>query len=226
VLEQRGIEVETGVLVTDAHPRRVVLSTGAVVETDSIVWSAGVRPDDPEGMPAVERSRSGRIVVDELFRLPGHDGVFVIGDLASADHEGAELPMLSPPAMQAGRHVARAILASAAGSGEAVGPFRYRDKGTMATIGRNAAVAELGRLRLKGFFAWAAWLTVHLYYIIGFRNRAAVLASWGWNYLRRDRPIRIIAHIGQDPVSDEFLADLAEPDAQTGAADRTAGGET
>ena len=83
-----------------------------------------------------------------------------------------------------------------------------------------------GADRLKGFVAWAAWLTVHLYYIIGFRNRAAVLASWGWNYLRRDRPIRIIAHIGQDPVSDEFLADLAEPDAQTGAADRTAGGET
>jgi NADH dehydrogenase len=98
--------------------------------------------------------------------------------------------------MQEGRYVARAIRRG----GEAGRPFRYRDKGTMATIGRRAAVAQVGPVRLRGFLGWITWLVVHLYYLIGFRNRAAVLASWGWDYLRRDRPIRLIVRSSYDPV--------------------------
>ena len=106
-------------------------------------------------------------------------------------------PMLSPPAMQEGRYVARAIRHGAVPQE----PFRYRDKGTMATIGRRAAVAQVGPVRLRGVLGWITWLVVHLYYLIGFRNRAVVLASWGWDYVRRDRPIRLIVRSSYDPVA-------------------------
>jgi len=124
--------------------------------------------------------------------------VYAIGDVASVRPGGAgsELPMLSPPAMQEGRYVARAIRHG----GRPGRPFRYRDKGTMATIGRRAAVAQVGPVGVRGFLGWVTWLVVHLYYLIGFRNRAAVLASWGWDYLRRDRPIRLIVRSGYDSV--------------------------
>ena len=102
--------------------------------------------------------------------------------------------------MQAGRYVASVILDEARGRRRKRKPFRYLDKGTMATIGRNSAVAQVGRLRLRGFVGWAAWLTVHLYYLIGFRNRAVVLFSWSWNYLRKDRAIRIIIRSQEDPL--------------------------
>ena len=162
--------------------------------------------------PGAERSASSRISVDERLRLPAADGVFAIGDLASVDDGGAELPMLSPPAMQEGRYVARAILAAVAGHEGSLEPFRYRDKGAMATIGRNAAVAKLGRLRLTGFLAWVSWLFVHIYYLIGFRNRTAVFLSWAWNYVREDRPIRIITRTEPDNVADALLDDLGERD--------------
>lgn len=212
VLAKRGVEIVTGALVTGAGDGRATLSTGVTIETHTVVWSAGVRPSAPSDLPPVERGRSGRIAVDERLRLPGADGVFVVGDTASVVLDGAELPMLSPPAMQEGRYVARAILASAAGTGASLAPFRYRDKGTMATVGRNAAVVELGRWRMTGFVAWVTWLFVHLYYLIGFRNRVAVFLSWGWNYVREDRPIRIITRTEPDDVADALLADLRDRD--------------
>ena len=106
--------------------------------------------------------------------------------------------MLSPPAMQEGRYVARAIKA-----GHAEKPFHYLNKGTMATIGRHAAVADVRGFKLKGLLGWLTWLFVHIYYLIGFRNRAAVLASWAWNYILRDRPIRLITRAQPDPLADE-----------------------
>jgi NADH dehydrogenase len=127
--------------------------------------------------------------------------VFVIGDAASVVEDEGELPMLSPPAMQAGRYVARAIVYRVTGATGPRKPFRYVDKGTMATIGRRAAVAAVHGLKLKGTIGWLAWLLVHIYYLIGFRNRAVVLASWGWNYLRFDRPIRLILRSEADSVA-------------------------
>jgi NADH:ubiquinone reductase (H+-translocating) len=200
-LRRRGVEVRTGALVRSARDHDVTLSDGDRIETRTIVWSAGVRSTDPAG--GVDRSATRRIRVDGRLRVVGRDATFAIGDAASFAVAGGELPMLSPPAMQQGRYVARLLIeeARSPGSTDTAPAFRYTDKGTMATIGRNSAVASLGPVRLTGFVGWIAWLLVHLYYLIGFRNRLAVLAEWGWEYLRRDRPIRIITRIDPDSVA-------------------------
>jgi NADH dehydrogenase len=200
-LRRRGVEVRTGTLVRSARENDVTLSDGERIETRTIVWSAGVRPTDPAD--GVERTQARRIRVDERLRVVGRAAIFAIGDVAAFETPQGELPMLSPPAMQQGRYVARLLAAEARspGSLDAAPAFRYVDKGTMATIGRNAAVASIGPLRLTGFVGWVTWLLVHLYYLVGFRNRVAVFAEWGWEYLRRDRPIRIITRVDADPVA-------------------------
>jgi NADH dehydrogenase len=211
------VEVRLSTLVREATETSAVLSSAvtkedAMIGARTIVWSAGVGPTDPlpdkatgpDSAPGdVTRSRSRRLEVDDRLRL--RPDVYAIGDVASVRPGGAEteLPMLSPPAMQEGRYVASAILSG----GEPARPFRYRDKGTMATIGRRAAVAQVGPVRVRGLLGWITWLVVHLYYLIGFRNRAAVLASWGWDYLRRDRPIRLIVRSGYDPVVASLIPD-------------------
>jgi NADH dehydrogenase len=220
--------------VSPRQLRREPPEDAEVVGARTIVWCAGVGPTDPlpdkgsggdddvaDGGAPLTRSRSRRLAVDEYLRLrPRGTGgvpptkaagaakgsVYAIGDVASVrppDGAEGELPMLSPPAMQEGRYVARAIRHS----GPPAQPFRYRDKGTMATIGRRAAVAQVGPVRVRGFLGWITWLVVHLYYLIGFRNRAAVLASWGWDYVRRDRPIRLIVRSRYDPVVASLVPD-------------------
>jgi NADH dehydrogenase len=128
--------------------------------------------------------------VEADLSLPGHEEVFVIGDAASI--EG--VPGVAPAAIQQGKHVARQIAADLAGRPRS--PFRYRDKGSLATIGRARAVADIGRLRFGGFAAWVAWLAIHIFYLIGFRNRVLVLISWAWNYLTFRRGARIITSAG------------------------------
>jgi NADH dehydrogenase len=199
VLRKRGIEVRLGVLVRSADGKSATLSDGTVVSTRTIVWSAGVKPEDPAGDERIPHSRSQRIQVDDRLRIDGMDEAFAIGDVAAVSSEDGELPMLSPPAMQEGRYVARAILHGVETGRPPAEPFRYFDKGTMATIGRNAGVAVLGRLQLTGFIGWWAWIVVHIYYLIGFRNRIFALMTWAWNYLRFDRPIRIIMETQPDP---------------------------
>jgi len=196
-LAGRGMEVRTRTLVEKADDDSVTLRSGETINAKTVVWSAGVRPTDPlNGAPRSDRSK--RLEADEYLRLRGHDNVYVIGDAAAVRTPNGELPMLSPPAMQEGRYVARAIR-----SGRAQKPFHYLDKGTMATIGRNAAVADVRGFKLKGLLGWLAWLFVHIYYLIGFRNRVAVLASWAWNYILKDRPIRLITRAQPDPLADE-----------------------
>lgn len=215
-LERRGVDVRTGTLVRGASADRVELSSETAIQTHTVVWSAGVRPFDPAGQE-LARSRTARLDVDERLRVPGRPGVFAIGDAASVAAGASELPMLSPPAMQEGRYVARLIAGAARGRAiDEVKPFRYVDKGTMATIGRNAAVVQLGRMRLRGFLGWATWLTVHLWYIVGFRNRLAVFTRWGWTYLRKDRPIRLIMRVEPDQVTDELVADLEDRELEIG----------
>lgn len=208
-LRDRGIEVRTSTLVQKATDELVALSDGSEIATRTIVWSAGVRPADPLGQAGVERTRTRRLRVDRRLSLPGHPEVFVIGDLASVGDDGGELPMLSPPAMQAGRYVAREIVDRATRAPHHRKPFRYVDKGTMATIGRRAAVADLHGFRLRGTIGWLAWLFVHIYYLIGFRNRAVVLASWAWNYVRFDRPIRLILRSEADAVAANLDPDFS-----------------
>jgi NADH dehydrogenase len=189
-LERRGVELRTGVQVASASAEEVTLSDGQAIEARTLVWAAGVRPAAPAagGLP---RARSGRIETDEFLRVRGRERLFAVGDVAAVVQDGAEIPMLAPPAIQEGRWVAGQILRLEAG--RPLQPFRYRDRGVMATIGRHAAVAQIGRLSLRGFPGWVAWLTLHLFLLIGFRNRVVVLLGWAWDYFRYDRPIRLIA---------------------------------
>lgn len=172
-LERRGVDVHTQRLVHDPDE----------LDGTTLIWTAGVRPSD--------LADGHRIDVDEHLRIPGAPGAYAVGDLARVrDRKGRELPMTSPPAMQEGRHVARHILSEVIGG--RVRPFRYRDKGSLATIGRDAAVSQIGPLRFTGFFGWVVWLVVHLYYLIGFENRLQVMLRWAWYYVHYDRPVRAI----------------------------------
>ncbi|HWB22841.1 MAG TPA: NAD(P)/FAD-dependent oxidoreductase [Gaiellaceae bacterium] len=202
VLERKGAEIVTETVMTAADEKGATLSSGSEIAARTIVWSAGVRASETGGMQELERGRSFRLVVDERLHPAGQPNVYAIGDAAGGENA---LPMLSAPAMQQGRYVARAILAGVRGH-EAPGPFRYKDKGTMAVIGRGAAVANVRGFQLTGFLGWLAWLGVHLYYVVGFRNRVAVFFHWGWDYVRRDRPTRMITTVEPDSVADSLGA--------------------
>jgi NADH dehydrogenase len=187
-LERRGVDVRTDVLVASADDAGVVTRDGTELATATIVWTAGVQPSEVAVHPGVTRTDARRIAVDDHLRILGVEHAFAIGDVAAGpDRKGQSLPMLATPAMQQGRYVARQIV-----RGEPGRRFRYFDKGTMATIGRRAAVAQIGPIQFTGFIGWVAWLVVHLYYLIGFENRLRVLMRWSWYYLRLDRPVRSI----------------------------------
>jgi NADH:ubiquinone reductase (H+-translocating) len=144
-------------------------------------------------LTGAERDHAGRVTVEPDLTLPGHPEVFAIGDMVRArDSDGAPvvLPGVAPVAMQQGRYAARAVRARLRGQGSR--PFRYRDKGNLATIGRAAAVADIKGLRLSGFLAWAAWLLVHLWYLIGFQNRLLVLIRWSFSFATHGRGARLI----------------------------------
>ena len=158
-----------------------------------------MRASDVGKALGVELVRQARVKVDATLQVPGHPAVFVIGDLAGATDGGALLPMLIPVAMQEGRQVGATISALVRNGG--AHPFRYKDPGIMATIGRNSAVAELGAVRLSGFPGWLMWLGVHLVNVISFRSRIVVLVNWAWDYLFYDRPIRLIVRAKQDQAS-------------------------
>ena len=195
-LERRGVEVVLGRRVDRLDDDRVVLSDGEVLTTRTLAWAAGVKPAALAEEPGLERTESGRIRVDSTLRAVGVEGVFAIGDIAAAvGADGEELPMMAPQAMQEGRYVAGVIAADL--KGEDVHPFAFKHKGIMATIGRSAGVAQIGDLSLSGLLGWLAYLLVHLFYLIGFRNRLAVFGQWAWYWLRYDRPIRIIARARQ-----------------------------
>jgi NADH dehydrogenase len=191
-LESRGVQVRLGTTVRRVTPTAVHLVTGEVIPTRCLVWAAGVRAGELAEHVAVTRGRSGRIVVNADLSVPGHPNVFAVGDLAEIDDGcGARLPQLAQVAIQSGRHAAEQVLHTIERRPRT--SFRYLDKGTMATIGRRAAVAELpGGRRLTGPVAWLAWLGLHLVYLLGVRNRLSVFVNWAWNYLTWDRGPRLI----------------------------------
>jgi NADH dehydrogenase len=195
-LEKKGVEVMFGAKVEEVTADSIRLAGGREVPAATVVWTAGVRASDIGTTIGVELGRQSRIKVAPTLQIPGHPGVFAIGDLAGALDDGAPLPMLIPVATQEGRQVATAI-AELLRNGDATA-FRYKDPGMMATIGRNAAVAELGRVHLSGFLGWLMWLGVHLVNVISFRSRIVVLVNWAWDYLFYDRPIRLIVRAGED----------------------------
>ncbi|WP_370655453.1 NAD(P)/FAD-dependent oxidoreductase [Candidatus Binatus sp.] len=188
-LQHLGVEVILNSAVSHIDDRAVVHALGRI-ETRTAIWAAGVAASPLGKTLGVETDRAGRVLVNQDLSVPQADGVFVIGDLASIKSDGKPVPGLSPAAIQEGRHAARNIVHLI--RGEATEPFRYWDKGTLATIGRAAAVADIGRMRISGLIAWLMWLFVHIFFLIGFRNRFLVISEWAWMYLRNDRGARLI----------------------------------
>lgn len=200
VLRRRGVELVFGRTVVHADERGITLDDGTSIETATVIWTAGVRGSILGEQLVMNTDRLGRVAVRPTLQLPGHAEVQVIGDLAELSEGGRVLPMLAPVAIQQGTHAARNIIRLLSGS--APTPFHYRDKGTMATIGRNHAVVQLGPIRLSGFLGWLMWLFVHLLYIITFRSKAVVLLNWAWNYVFYDRPVRLITEVSPDSSAD------------------------
>jgi NADH dehydrogenase len=195
-LRTRGVEVHLETAIASVEPGLVKLADGSSISCGTVVWAAGVKASPLADTLGFAQGRAGRITVGPDLSVPGHPEVFVIGDLAAAsDRQGGNLPQLGPVAIQQGRHVAREIMADIDGKPRRR-RFRYLDKGTMATIGRNSAVAQLpGGIRFTGFVGWLSWLFLHLVELIGFRNRANVLVNWAWNYVTYDRGARLIVEV-------------------------------
>jgi NADH dehydrogenase len=199
-LERLGVAVRLKTKVTDIAPHKVTLQQGEQTETlvaQNILWTAGVQAS-PLGQALAQATgaatdRQGRVIVEPDLTVKDHPEIFVLGDLAHYGHQGGKpLPGVAPVAMQQGRYAAHLIQARL--ENRTLGPFRYRDKGSMATIGAGAAVADLHWVQLSGYPAWLAWLFIHLMYIVGFENRLLILLQWAGNYVTRNRAARLITH--------------------------------
>jgi NADH dehydrogenase len=205
-LRKRGVEVLTNSIVTEITPDAVHIGEERL-PTRTVVWAAGVGASPLGRSLGVELDRVGRVSVLPDLSVPGYPDIFVIGDLARFETASGEvLAGIAPVAMQQGRHAASNIARRVQGA--STEPFHYRDKGTMATIGRGAAVAQIGPLRLSGFIAWLAWIFIHIFYLIGFRNRLGVMMEWAWEYLTWQRGARLIT----GPIAD--LSSSPAPPAQ------------
>jgi len=203
-LKRQGVTVRTGVFVTDINASGVTLKEGERVEhvaARTVLWAAGVRASRMgevlKASAGAELDRTGRVMVQPDLSVAGHPEIFVIGDLANYSHQtGKPLPGVAQVAMQQGRYVARLIQARL--KGQTLPPFQYGDKGNMATIGRAAAVADLGWVWLSGYLAWWVWLLIHILYLIHFENRVLVLWQWAWNYWTRNRTARLITGVAPE----------------------------
>ncbi len=189
-LRQMGVEVLLSTRVSGAEPDRVLLADGTAIPAHTLFWSAGVNAVPLASALSPAKAANGRIPVEPDLTLAGHPEVFVIGDMAYLEQDGAPLPMVAPVAMQQGEYAGKAVLLK--NLNRPVVPFRYRDKGTMATIGRSAAVATAFGINVAGFLAWIVWLGLHLMYLVGFRNRILVLLNWAFYYFLHESQIRLI----------------------------------
>lgn len=191
-LKKRGVEVWMERTVKRVGPDQVELADGEIIKTHTLVWAAGIRANPLADALGVAQDRGGRVVVDDMLRLPDHPDVFVLGDMsASKSSDGVLYPQLAPVAMQQGEQTAANILRLV--NGETPQPFAFHDKGTMATIGRNAAVVQFPSGRtLKGWFAWIIWVLIHIVNLVSFRNQFTVFINWIYNYFTWDRGPRIV----------------------------------
>ncbi|HEU4414728.1 MAG TPA: NAD(P)/FAD-dependent oxidoreductase [Candidatus Angelobacter sp.] len=206
-LKEMGVEVRTNAMVTNIE--QDVVSVGKEkIPAAVILWGAGVAASPLGKMLGVATDRAGRVMVERDLSVPGHPEVFVAGDLASAKrHNGQPVPGVAPAAIQMGKFAARQIRRAVAGKPRE--EFEYLDKGSLATIGRSRAVADLGKLHFSGYFAWLAWLFVHLLFLIGFRNRFFVMIEWAWAYITFNHSARLIT----DPAEKE---NVEKPRAKAG----------
>jgi NADH dehydrogenase len=215
-LERLGVEVRLNSAVTDVRSAEIHVGND-VLHASVVLWAAGVAASPLGRALGGPLDRAGRVLVEAELSLPGHPEVFVIGDLASLKQaDGTQLPGVAPVAMQQGRWVAREIAADLAGNPRL--PFRYVDKGSLATIGRAAAVAQFGKFHISGFLAWLSWLFIHIFFLVGFRNRIIVMIQWAWSYFTYDRSARLITGEAKtDAVSSMEIAQISsEADDQDG----------
>ncbi len=204
-LKKLGVQVRTGTYVTSIDEQGVTLKTGEKIAAKTVLWAAGVAAS-PVGKLLAEHlgltlDKAGRVPVQPDLSIAGHPEILVIGDLAAFLHDGKQLPGVAPTAIQQGRYAARLIGERI--RNEKTKPFHYFDKGSLATIGRNQAVAQIGPLQFSGIFAWLTWLFVHLLYIVEFENRVLILVQWAYDYFTYNRGARLITGSGDKQLGDE-----------------------
>jgi NADH dehydrogenase len=200
-LQALGVEVMTKTTVKRVTDHEVAAGE-TIIPTRTVLWAAGVQASPLAGSLGVPLDRAGRVLVAPDLSVPGHPEVFVIGDLAAVTQTGGKpVPGVAPAAIQEGTHTAKNIVRML--DGQPSLPFSYFDKGSLATIGRAAGVADFGRIHLSGFIAWAAWLGVHIFFLIGFRNRLLVILQWAWAYLTFQRGARLITGKTAPVMNDE-----------------------
>jgi NADH dehydrogenase len=191
LLSKKHVEVLLSTRLTDYDGHRLTLGDGNTIETKTVIWTAGVRAAELVDRLGVKQAGAGRVPVEETLQLPGHPEVFVLGDAALlVNGDGQPLPMLSTVALQEAKTAAANI--SKLAQGKALEKFSYRDPGLLATIGREAAVARIWGLSFSGFVAWVIWVGLHIYRLIGFRNRLVVMINWAWDYIFYENQVRLI----------------------------------
>jgi NADH dehydrogenase len=189
-LGDMGVDVRLKAAVAEVSPDRVALKDAEVIGTHTVVWTAGVRGEELPDESNVPVLRDGRVAVEDSLQLAGHPEVYVIGDLASIREGARILPMVAQVAIQSGVAAAKNILLQMAGKPPLA--FRYADRGSMIAIGRKSAGVAIGKRTFKGWIAWIMWLVIHLFNLIGFRNRVMVLTNWAWDYLLYERAVRYV----------------------------------
>ena len=193
-LEHLGVEVRTGAMVTDVDEDGVVVE-GSRISAQTILWAAGVAASPLAKSLGAPLDRAGRVTPAPTLALTNHPEIFVAGDICAFVQDGKPLPGVAQVAMQQGKHAAQNVIRAIAG--EPLQPFRYHNYGNMATIGRGSAVADIGPVKASGFLAWLFWLFLHIFWLIGFRNRLAVMTEWAWAYVTFQRRVRLIT--GEKP---------------------------
>ena len=206
-LEALGVEVRTKTLVSDVDARGVVLGDHRI-DANVVLWAAGVEASPLARSLGVPLDRAGRVLVTPDLTIPGHDDVYVIGDMAALSTRGIAVPGVAPAAIQEASCAVKNLLRTIAG--KPTKPFQYKNKGSLATIGRASAVADFGAFSLSGFSAWIAWLVVHVVFLVGFRNRILVLFEWAWSYLTFERGARLITGAVPAPIPRETRMAEAE----------------
>jgi NADH dehydrogenase len=191
LVKKKNVEVMFDAKLTDYNGQRLTLSNGMEIKANTLIWTAGVKAAGITSRLGVQVAGSGRVRAESTLQLPGHPEVYALGDAAYLENgNGQPLPMLSTVAIQQGNVVAENIKRAIRGSEQK--PFHYKDPGLLATIGRNAAVARLWGISFSGLIAWLIWVALHIYRIVGFRNRLVVFIIWAWEYFFYDNQVRLI----------------------------------
>lgn len=210
VLERRGVDVRTNTAVSTVEADAVHLDDGSEIRAETLVWAAGIKASPVADVLGTEQARDGRVVVDRQLRIPGFDAMYAVGDMAAIEGEEGYEPQLAQVAIQSGRHAAEHVRHRVQ-EDEPPEPFSYRDYGQMATIGRNAAVAELANgMTFKGFLAWLVWVVLHIAKLVGFRNRISAFVDWVYNYFTYSRSARLILDVVPLPDEDHVESETVD----------------